>query len=148
MRIKLFTAALLSLIGITSVTLAQTKNKAAAKATPRYSLAASITSGLAVYKQYCLTCHQADGGGVQNLNPPLAKTTFVLGDKTKLINIVLKGFNEDVEINGNYYSNAMPAHNFLTDQQVADVLSYVRNNFGNKASGITVAEVKKVRETK
>ena len=110
--------------------------------------AISMTNGKAIYSKICITCHQADGGGVQNMNPPLIKTTYVLGDKTKLIGIVLNGFNESVEINGDTYSNVMAAHNYLKDQEVADVLTYVRNSFGNKASTVTAAEVKKVRAAK
>jgi mono/diheme cytochrome c family protein len=101
--------------------------------------------GKKVYDTYCLTCHQADGAGVPRMNPPLIKTTYVLGDKKRLINIILKGFNESVEINGDYYDNPMPAQPQLNDQQIADVLTYVRNSFSNKASLITVAEVKAER---
>lgn len=106
---------------------------------------ALMQRGKKVYDTYCLTCHQADGAGVPRMNPPLIKTTYVLGDKKRLINIILKGFNESVEINGDYYDNPMPAQPQLNDQQIADVLTYVRNSFGNKASAITVAEVKKAR---
>lgn len=98
--------------------------------------------GKKVYDTYCLTCHQADGAGVPRMNPPLIKTTYVLGDKKRLINIILKGFNESVEINGDYYDNPMPAQPQLNDQQIADVLTYVRNSFGNKASVVTLSEVK------
>ncbi len=105
----------------------------------------TISPGEKVFKKYCLTCHQADGGGVPNLNPPLIKTEYVLGDKERLINIVLKGFNEKIEIEGEHFSNAMPPLNILKDQQIADVLTYVRSNFGNKAPAVTVAEVKAAR---
>lgn len=108
---------------------------------------AAAARGKTVYTTYCLSCHQANGGGVPNLNPPLSKTTFVLGDKKKLIGILLKGMNEEVEINGNYFSNTMPAQAFLKDQEIADVLTYVRSNFGNKASAVTATEVKAVRKT-
>lgn len=111
-------------------------------------LQASMQRGKKVYDTYCLTCHQADGAGVPRMNPPLVKTTYVLGDKKRLINIILKGFNESVEINGDYYDNPMPAQPQLTDQQVADVLTFVRNSFGNKASLITAAEVKAMRAKK
>ncbi|MFN5136488.1 MAG: c-type cytochrome [Chitinophagaceae bacterium] len=103
---------------------------------------AMMQRGKKVYDTYCLTCHQADGAGVPRMNPPLIKTTYVLGDKKRLINIILKGFNESVEINGDYYDNPMPAQPQLNDQQIADVLTYVRNSFGNKASVVTLAEVK------
>lgn len=129
---------------------AQTK-KPTIKTTPAQAntnSSASILRGKTVYGQYCLSCHQADGGGVTGLNPPLIKTDYVLGDKTRLINIILKGYNQGVEIDGEVYSNPMPPLNFLTDQQVADVLTYVRNNFQNKASAITPTLVKTVRASK
>lgn len=109
---------------------------------------ASIQRGKKVYELNCLTCHQMDGAGVPRMNPPLIKTSYVLGDKKKLINIILKGFNEEVEINGEFYENPMPAQPQLTNQQIADVLTYVRNSFGNKASMITEAEVKVMRTKK
>jgi mono/diheme cytochrome c family protein len=106
----------------------------------------SVAKGKVVYSSYCLACHQADAGGVPNMNPPLIKTSWVLGDKTRLIKVLLNGLNEDVEINGNTYSNPMPAHNFLSDEDISNVLSFVRSSFTNKASPVTAAEVKKVRE--
>jgi mono/diheme cytochrome c family protein len=109
------------------------------------TLASSIERGKKVYTERCLTCHQIDGGGVQNMNPPLTKTKWVLGDKTQLIQIVLKGMSTGVEIDGDSYHNVMASHADLNDQQIADVLTYVRNNFGNKAKAVTVAEVKAVR---
>ncbi len=105
----------------------------------------SISRGKAIYTQYCLPCHQVDGSGVYKLNPPLIKTAYVLGDKARLVKIILKGFNEGVEIDGDEYTNPMPAQSLLTDQQVADVASYVRNSFGNKAAMLTVAEVKAIK---
>lgn len=149
MKFKFSATVFAILMCISLIVNAQTKHKSksAAKAPVNSSnaTAASITAGKKVFVQYCLSCHQADGAGVQRLNPPLIKTQYVLGDKNKLINIVLKGFSEDVEINGEYYSNTMPAHDFLKDQEIADVLTYVRNNFGNKASAIKLAEVTSAR---
>jgi mono/diheme cytochrome c family protein len=111
-------------------------------------LKSSIANGKLVYTRICLSCHMADGGGVQNMNPPLVKTTFVLGNKKKLISIVLNGFSENVEINGDTYTNVMASHSYLKDKEIADVLTYVRNSFGNKASAVTALEVKKVRSAK
>ncbi|WP_216351029.1 c-type cytochrome, partial [Mucilaginibacter polytrichastri] len=96
----------------------------------------------------CVSCHQVDGGGVQRMNPPLIKTTYVLGEKAKIIKIVLNGFSEDVDINGESYSNTMPSFDILKDQEVADVLTYVRNSFTNKASAVKVSEVKALRGKK
>ena len=143
---KLATAGLLML----SVTLlsqtqkpAQTKKPAAPAA--KAAMQASMDRGKQVYLEQCLACHQADAGGVQGMNPPLVKTKWVLGDKTTLVQVVLKGMTGEVDIDGETYHNVMAPHSDLTDQQIADVLTYVRNNFGNKASVVTAAEVKAIR---
>lgn len=109
------------------------------------SLKTSVARGQIVYTKICLTCHQVDGSGVPMMNPPLIKTKWTLGSKTVLIHQVLKGSVGTVEIDGDTFRNTMPPQPQLTDQQIADVLTYVRNNFGNKASAVTVAEVKAVR---
>ena len=129
-----------------SGTFAQTK-KPAAKTISKASAAAAKSPGQVVYEQNCLTCHQSNGSGVPSLNPPLRETDWILGDKTRLINVVLKGL-QGQEIEGDMYDNAMPAHDFLTDTQIADVLTYIRSSFGNKASAITADEVKTTRGQK
>lgn len=103
--------------------------------------------GSALYKKYCLTCHQADGSGVPAMNPPLINTSYITGDKVKLIQWVLQGSVQQVPIDGETYTNKMPPQKNLTDQQIADVLTYVRGSFGNKASAITAEDVKTVRAT-
>jgi|SRR5688572_10206709 len=105
----------------------------------------TMERGKKVYIQYCVACHQVDGGGVPGLNPPLEKTSYILGSKTKLIKVILKGMNTHEEIDGETYSNIMAPFNYLTDQQISDVLTYVRNSFGNKATAITPGDVKYVR---
>ena len=111
------------------------------------SISASVARGKILYKEICATCHQTDGSGVPRMNPPLIKTSYVLGDKAKLIKVLLLGLNEEVEIEGEYYSNPMPSQATLKDQEIADVLTFVRNSFGNKAAAITPAQVKAVRST-
>ncbi|MES2454500.1 MAG: PQQ-dependent sugar dehydrogenase [Bacteroidota bacterium] len=106
----------------------------------------SYLAGAAVYANNCQTCHMADGGGVQNLNAPLIKTDYVLGNKTRLINVLLKGM-KGVDINGESYTNVMPAHDFLSNKEIANVLTYIRNSFGNKASAVSAAEVAATRKT-
>lgn len=124
---------------------AQTKGKKPAVVKPQPLSAAVMANGKNIYNKYCLACHMADGAGVPNMNPPLSKTSYVLGDKTRLIKVVLNGLATGEEIDGETYTNVMPAHNFLSDQEIAAVLSFVRNSFENKASGITAQEVKAVR---
>jgi mono/diheme cytochrome c family protein len=109
------------------------------------NIKASLERGKIAFEQYCLACHQADGSGVQRLNPPLIQTKWVLGEKPTLINVVLKGLDEEIEVEGETYANTMPPLTHLTDQEIADVLTYVRNSFTNKASAVTPAEVKAER---
>jgi mono/diheme cytochrome c family protein len=110
---------------------------------------AAMQRGKKVYETYCLACHQPDGTGVPNLNPPLVKTKWVLGDKKQLAKIILKGLKGgEIEIEGDQFHNPMPPQeSVLSDKEIADVLTYVRNSFGNKASLVTAAEVKAVRAT-
>lgn len=107
-----------------------------------------LLEGKKVYSKFCASCHQLDGGGVPNLNPPLTKTIYVLGDKSRLIRIILNGSNESLEIDGETYSNPMPQLDILKDQEIADVLTYIRNSFGNKAAAVTAPEVKALRSKK
>ncbi|MGS2738334.1 c-type cytochrome [Sinomicrobium sp. M5D2P17] len=108
----------------------------------------SYPEGEKIYRQYCATCHQANGSGVPNLNPPLQKTDYVTGDKDRLIDILLNGSDAGLEVNGQTYANVMPPHSFLNDQQAAQVLSYIRNSFGNTAGPVADEEVKAVRDSK
>jgi mono/diheme cytochrome c family protein len=124
---------------------AQHKPKARVAAGSRISFTTSVANGEKVYVQYCLSCHQVDGGGVSRMNPPLINTSYVKGDKVRLIKVVLNGFTENVDIDGESYSNNMASHDFLKDQEIADVLTYVRNAFGNKGTAIKALEVKAVR---
>ena len=127
-------------------TLVFTNKKDSVKSNPiQSSFQKSKAAGEKVYTKFCISCHQADGGGVPHLTPPLINTSYVLGDKQALINILLNGL-KNVDIDEETYSNPMPPlGGILKDQQIADVLTYVRNSFGNKASAVTVAEVKEAR---
>jgi mono/diheme cytochrome c family protein len=107
----------------------------------------AMKNGKVIYEKTCLTCHQANGGGVPRMNPPLVNAAFVNGDKNKLIQWVLLGSTEKVPIDGKYYSNNMPAQATLKDQDIAEVLTFIRNSFENKASQVTASEVKSVRMT-
>lgn len=127
-----------------TVALAQTKSATTAPTASKATTAAVKSPGQTIYEQNCLTCHQANGSGVPNLNPPLRNTDWVLGDKNRLINVLLKGL-QGQEVEGETYDNVMPAHDFLTDDQIASVLTYIRSSFGNKATAITADEVKAQR---
>ena len=135
----------LFLFSVVAIALMSQTKKPAAPA--QGGIQASMTRGKQVYLTQCLACHQAAASGVPNMNPPLIKTKQVLGDKVALIKIVLNGL-QGVEIDGDNFNGVMAPHPDLTDQEIADVLTYVRNSFGNKASAVTAAQVKTVRATK
>jgi glucose/arabinose dehydrogenase/mono/diheme cytochrome c family protein len=108
-----------------------------------------VTEGGLIFKQLCATCHGADGkgvsiGGKDMPAPPLASSKDVIGDPQKLIKILLHGLSGP--INAKTYPDVMPALGFNTDDYIASVLSYIRNDLGNKASTIKAADVKKVRD--
>lgn len=81
-----------------------------------------------------------------HLAPPLIKGTFVGGDKTRLIKIITHGL-QDVEIKGEIYANPMPAFDFLTDQEIADLLTFVRGSFENMEGPVSIEEVKQARKS-
>jgi mono/diheme cytochrome c family protein len=105
-----------------------------------------LLSGRALYESYCASCHKMDGRGVPNDFPSLASTNSVNGEKPVLIEIVLKGLKSKGE--GVKYESAMPAFDFLEDEQLAAILSYVRMNFGNQSSSVTAAELEQYRASK
>ncbi|WP_254561138.1 PVC-type heme-binding CxxCH protein [Dyadobacter diqingensis] len=98
---------------------------------------------------YCSTCHQADGKGLTASGfPPLTANNWVLGNEDRLIKLALKGLLGPIEVSGKKYPGQVPMTPFgglLKDDEVAAVLTYVRNSFGNQASAISPERVKKVR---
>jgi len=106
----------------------------------------SITEpGKAVYMKYCLACHQTDGSGISGMYPTLQKTDWVEGDKARLINLMLNGQQGEITVNGQTFKGVMPAHHYLSDAQIADVLTFIRSNYGNNADAVTPAEVSRLR---
>jgi mono/diheme cytochrome c family protein len=112
------------------------------------SLEQSVKRGEEVYNANCITCHMQKGEGMEGAYPPLAKADFIAKDKTgkQSIGAILNGLSGEITVNGKKYNVPMPAQNYLTDQQIADVLNYVRNSWGNKAKAITEAMVKAERK--
>lgn len=99
---------------------------------------------------YCMTCHQQDGKGLKTSDfPPLVDTDWVLGDKDRLIKVILNGMMGPIEIDGHLYPGNVPMTPFgglMNDEEVAAVSTYVRNAFGNRATPVLPKEVEKVRE--
>ncbi len=98
---------------------------------------------------YCATCHQSDGKGLDASGfPPLAGTDWVTGDEERLIKLTLKGLYGPIEVNGKKYPGQVPMTPFeglLKDDEVAAVLTFIRNSFGNEASVISTEKVKGTR---
>ena len=96
-----------------------------------------------------MTCHQPDGKGLSASGfPPIAGTKWVTGSDTRLIKLVLNGLYGPIKVLDNEYGGQVPMTPFggmLKDEEIAAVLTYVRNSFGNQASPITPAKVKEVR---
>jgi len=103
-------------------------------------------SGKAIYTNKCMSCHQVDGSGVPGTYPPLQKSAWVSGDKIRLINVVLNGLEGEIIVNDETYINSMPKLDYLTDNQIAQVLTFVRQNFNNSAGEVISEEVAKLRK--
>lgn len=108
--------------------------------------AATLVDGEAIYLSRCMSCHQINGGGIAGVFPPLNGTDWVIGDKGRLIRITLDGLMGETEVQGVVYSGAMPPwKSFLSDDEVAAVLTYIRSAWDNSASPVTPQEVNLVR---
>jgi mono/diheme cytochrome c family protein/glucose/arabinose dehydrogenase len=107
---------------------------------------AVVSPGQAIYEALCLNCHQASGQGLTGVYPPLAKSEWVAGDVQTLIKITMHGLAGPTKVQGKDYGLVPMPPMGLDDQQLADVLTYVRSAFGNTASAVKPAEVKAVRE--
>jgi mono/diheme cytochrome c family protein len=110
----------------------------------KFDLKASIERGKEVYDINCTSCHMEKGEGLEGAFPPLAKSDYLMADKARSIKQILNGASGEMVVNGKTYNGEMPAMD-LTDEQVSDVLNYVRNSWGNKGAAVTPAEVKAQR---
>lgn len=108
--------------------------------------AGAAADGAQIYNAQCVACHQATGAGLPGVFPPLAGSEWVTGKETLAVNIVLHGISGKLTVRGAAYSGQMPAFkDKLNDAEVAAVLSHIRSQFGNGASGIDAATVQAVR---
>jgi nitrite reductase (NO-forming) len=103
-----------------------------------------VERGKKVFLTSCFACHMQNGEGLPNVFPPLAGSDFLKADRERAIKIVLKGLSGPVTVNGKTFNNLMPPQEF-TDEQVADVLTYVMNTWGNDFGHVAITDVKRVR---
>ncbi|MBV9149735.1 MAG: cytochrome b N-terminal domain-containing protein [Candidatus Eremiobacteraeota bacterium] len=120
---------------------------AAAPATQSASAGApaGAAAGAKVFSTNCSSCHGAAGAGVPGAFPPLAGNPVVTGDKTKVIRIVVNGLHGQISVKGSSYNGQMPAwKGNLSNSDIANVITFIRNSWGNKASAVTTADVAKI----
>jgi len=127
------------------------KKEAPIKSSLKGTELAMFKKGKEIYARegFCGTCHQPNGKGLAASGfPPLAGSKWAIGNEDRLIKVVLKGMMGPLDVNGVKYPGQVPMTPFaalLNDEEIASVLTYVRNSFGNKAPVVTAAKVKKVR---
>lgn len=121
------------------------KTNGETKAPAAKTVAEQIKAGKGLYERTCFACHQIEGQGIPNAFPPLAKSDFLNANPDRAISTVLNGLSGEITVNGNKFNNVMTSQN-LTDEQVADVLTYIYSNWGNNKTVITPAKVKEIRQ--
>lgn len=105
----------------------------------------TAVGGEKTYKIYCISCHQGDGKGDGSRFPPLNGSEWVIGDKKRLINVVLNGLTGSITVKGQSFDGVMPKHDFISDAEIAKVLTYIRLSFINNSSAVHEKEVADVR---
>jgi mono/diheme cytochrome c family protein len=102
-------------------------------------LKASVERGKITYNDMCITCHMANGKGVSKVFPPLADSDYLRNNQTKSILGVKNGMSGEITVNGETYNTPM-APLGLSDEEVADVMNYINNSWGNKVDNFVTAE--------
>jgi nitrite reductase (NO-forming) len=123
----------------------QTVTSAAPAFAPAANKAERITRGQRLYNSTCSACHQPNGQGIEAAFPPLAGSDYLNADRRRAISTVLHGLSGSVVVNGKTFNSVMPALG-LSDEDVANALTYVYNSWNNAGHDVTPAEVKAVRD--
>ncbi|GAB5522584.1 MAG: hypothetical protein Roseis2KO_04560 [Roseivirga sp.] len=111
------------------------------------ALKESMERGKGIYDGTCTVCHMGEGQGLPGVFPPLAKSDYLMADLDRSIKAVIEGLTGEIEVNGTKYNGVMQASG-LDDKDIADVLNYVRNSWGNKGKMVKESQVAKVRAGK
>lgn len=121
----------------------ETKTASAATA-PKRTLADKIKFGKEIYGTTCFACHQSEGQGIPGAFPPLAKSDYLNADSKRAIKTILHGLTGEVTVNGKKFNSVMPAQN-LSDDEIANVMTYIYSNWGNNKTEIAPEMVKAQR---
>ena len=119
---------------------------ARAAAAGTLSLEQQAAAGAALYNGTCSVCHQDNGAGLPGVFPPLAKSDYLLADKKRAIAVVLNGLSGPVTVNGTTFNSVMPPMSQLNDDEIANIVTYVLNSWGNPGGRVSAAEVAEVRK--
>lgn len=111
----------------------------------KFNLEASMARGKEIYIAQCMSCHMEQGEGIEGVYPPLANSDYLMADKDRSIDNIIHGLSGEIKVNGKTYDMEMSAFD-LSDEEVSDVLNYVRNSWGNKGAAVTPEEVRAVRK--
>jgi len=103
--------------------------------------------GVDLYQNNCGACHQPNGQGLPGAFPPLADSDYFAGQPERLMEATIKGLSGPLTVNGNEYNNVMPAVAYLSNDDLAAILTYVNTSWGNSGSAITAAQVNEYRES-
>lgn len=114
--------------------------------TAQNSLQESMNKGKRIYLTNCVSCHMVNGEGVTGAFPPLAKSDYLMEDTERSIKLILEGANGEMQVNGQKYYGAMVGYSMLTDKQIADVMNYISNSWGNEAPIVKPEDVTKIRK--
>jgi nitrite reductase (NO-forming) len=106
-----------------------------------------VKAGEVLFKGTCSACHQDTGAGIANVFPPLAKSDYLLADRKRAIGVVLNGLTGPVTVNGATYNSVMPPMSQLNDDEVANILTFTLNSWGNAGGVVTAKDVAQVRAT-
>ena len=120
---------------------------AAAAAAGTLTLEEQVKAGGVLFNGTCSVCHQNSGEGVPNVFPPLAKSDFLAADKKRAIGVPLNGLTGPVTVNGQQFNSVMPPMSQLNDDEIANILTYVLNSWGNPGGRVSTEEVKEIRES-
>ncbi|MCD6051438.1 MAG: aniA [Verrucomicrobia bacterium] len=104
-----------------------------------------IARGKQVYLQTCFVCHQTEGQGIPSQIPPLGKSDYLMSDTHRSIRAVLQGLSGEIVVSGKTYNGTMVPLNNLSDHEIANVLTFVRNSWGNNGEAVSAEEVKRIR---
>jgi nitrite reductase (NO-forming) len=118
---------------------------AAAATTGALTAQEQIKAGEALFAGTCSTCHQANGQGLEGVFPPLAGSDFIKADPKRVANIITHGFSGPITVNGKDYNSVMPPMSQLTDDEVANIATFVLNSWGNPGGRVTKEEAAQAR---